>query len=140
MIDFLMINWLPLVRKVNHIEWFRFHPEDTQNELFDVIVNEMKIFESYYGVAPSSVVLLNEEFKGTLTPNEKKTASSLAVDVASEISKNPSLAKSGTNNIISRLSPEKRALANKIKTQDSDEDLDDVDDYMSTLDNILGTK
>ncbi len=35
----------PLVRKANHIEWFRFHPEDTQNRIFDVIVNQMKVFE-----------------------------------------------------------------------------------------------
>lgn len=35
----------PLTRKVNHIEWFRFHPSDTQNALFDAMVNEMKIFE-----------------------------------------------------------------------------------------------
>lgn len=34
----------PLTRKVDHIEWLPYHP-DKQDEIFDVIVNDMKIFE-----------------------------------------------------------------------------------------------
>jgi hypothetical protein len=32
-------------QKVEHIEWFRFHPEDTKNALFEGIVDKMKLFQ-----------------------------------------------------------------------------------------------
>jgi len=41
---FILHSLQPLTRKVDHIEWFRFHPGDTQNEIFDAIVNGMEIF------------------------------------------------------------------------------------------------
>ncbi len=39
------VDKLPFTRKVDHIQWLPFHTGDTQDEIFDVIVNEMKIFE-----------------------------------------------------------------------------------------------